>query len=121
MIGRHVRLAVILRVSGWTGVYYLDDDTSVDLVIGRRAIDADVVDAIAGAALYCCWGAVRAGVIGGWRLATICCAERGFQLDEHRIWIYCLAAKRNDASSAMRNRPDASVVMKVHIRLATGT
>ena len=37
-IGRHVRLAVILRIPGRTGVYDFDDDSPIDLVVGRRAV-----------------------------------------------------------------------------------
>lgn len=57
LIGWDVRLAMILRISSGTCIYYFDDDTSIDLVIGRRAVEADVVDSVAGIALYGDWGA----------------------------------------------------------------
>ncbi len=93
-IGRHVRLAVILRISGRTRVYYLNDNASIDLVVGRRAVQANVIDAIAGAALNCRWRAGRRDVVGGWVLATVCCAERGFQSDEHRTRALCCGSKK---------------------------
>lgn len=79
-VGRHVRLAVILRIAGRTRVHDLDDDASVDLVVGRGAVGADVVDAVAGAAPYCCRGAGRRHVVGGRILATVGCAGRGFRV-----------------------------------------
>ena len=75
-VGRHVCLAVILRVARGTGVDYLDDDSAVDLGAGVGAVGADVVDAVAGAAAYCAGGAGGGDVVGGWVLAAVCCAER---------------------------------------------
>ncbi len=34
--------------------------------------------------------------------------------------IYVVGARKGDASSEIRNGPDASIVLKVHIRSATG-
>ena len=59
----------------------MDDDSAVDLGAGRGAVGADVVDAVAGAAAYCSGGAGRGNVVGGWILAAVCCAERGFLSD----------------------------------------
>ena len=77
LVGRNLGLAVILRVPRRTGVDNLDDDGSVDLVGGGRAVGADVVDAVAGAAFYGRGGAGRRDVVGGWILAAVCCAGRG--------------------------------------------
>lgn len=76
-VGRHVRLAVIPRIPRRTRVHDLDDDASVYCFVGRRAVRADVVDAVAGAAPYRCWGAGRRHVVGGWVLAAVGCAGRG--------------------------------------------
>ena len=67
-IGRHVRLAVVLGVAGRARVHDLDDDGPIDLIGGvgggGGAVEADVVDAVAGAALHCCWGARGWNVVG---------------------------------------------------------
>ena len=34
--------------------------------------------------------------------------------------IYIVGARKDEVSSEMRNGPDASIVLKVHVRLATG-
>lgn len=119
LIGWDVRLAIILRISGGTCIYYFDDDTSIDLVIGRRAVEADVVDSVAGTALNGDWGAGGRDIAGGWILATVRCAERGFQSDEHRKRVLYRGARKDDASSETRDAPDASIVFKVHVWLAT--
>ena len=77
LIGRDFGLAIILRVPRRTGVDDLDDDGPVDLVVGGRAVWANVVDAVAGAAFYGRGGAGRRYVVGGWILAAVCCAGRG--------------------------------------------
>ena len=46
--------------------------------------------------------------------------KRGLQSDEHREEIYIVGARKGDASSEIGNGPDASIVLKVHIRSATG-
>ena len=75
-VGRDFRLAIILRVPRRTGVDDLDDDGPVDLIVGGRAVWADVVDAVAGAAFYGRWRAGRRDVVGGWILAAVCGAGR---------------------------------------------
>ena len=78
LIRRDACLAVILRVSRRTGIYNLDDDGSIDLVGGDGAVWADVVDAVAGAALDGCWRARWWDVSPRRVLSTICCAEGKF-------------------------------------------
>ena len=75
-IGRDFGLAIILRIPRRTGVNDLDDDGPVYLVVGGRAVWADVVDAVAGAAFYGRWRAGRRDVVGGWILAAVCGAGR---------------------------------------------
>ena len=54
-------------------------------------------------------------------MATVCCAERVRQLDEHRKGgLHWRSRKGGDAGTGMSDRPDASIVLKIHVRLATG-
>ena len=71
---RNVRLAVIERVTGWTGVHDLDNNATVDDVIGSVAIKTEVIDTIACTALYRCWGTAWSHVGGWWVLTLVCCA-----------------------------------------------
>ena len=120
-IGRDFGLAIILRVPRRAGVDDLDDDGPVDLVVGGRAVWTDVVDAVAGAAFYDRWRAGRRCVVGGWILAAVCCAGRG----NFVRWVLkgrfdIGRAGRGDASDEMRDGPNAGIVLKVHVWLATG-
>lgn len=110
-VGRHVRLAVVPRIPRRTRVHDLDDDASVYCFVGRRAVRADVVDAVAGAAPYRCWGAGRRHVVGGWILAAVGCANAGIVLKVHvRLTTGAQACRDVFANVAGRGGEDASVV-----------
>lgn len=75
---------------------------------------------MAGAALYCSWGAGRRDVGGGWVLAAV--GGAGVRVRSDECWTEVLGwgAGKGGWSSEMGDGPDTGVVLEVHVALATG-